>query len=240
MSDGISICILTYNVGFYNRLAFQKIRELTRLIPYEVLIFDNGSTDGSVDWIRDNLDYFPYDPVRLWEGESNLLRHGAALDFLVQKAKYDICCTLCSDAFPVSPHWVEPAFSLFDDNVVLAGIDRGWGRKISHYVCPSYLFGNTAWLRQHTFLDHWPDWDTGEKMGLDVEKEGKEMRMWPQKNVEMPNGMRAKACDYNGWVWHTWMTGRAMTVPNVVPVECEPEYHDYVKTMLRAKYNLDF
>jgi len=230
---GISICILTYNVFFYNRLALQKIRELTKLVDYEILIYDNGSDDGSLEWLSKQSD------VQLWRGDANSMRHGQGLDFLVKKAKYPICCTLCSDAFPVSPDWIRPAFYL-NDETMLAGIDRGWGRELQNYVCPSYLFGWTEWLKKHTFNDEWPKWDTGERMGIDCLAEGKKMKFWKYESLDFDGRFKRKPCDYAGMVWHTWWGGRGQSVKGLAGKEFEAEYHEHVKNMLREQYNLDY
>ena len=229
---GISICILTHNVFFYNRLALDMIRKMTRAVNYEILIYDNASTDGSREWLEAQPE------VVLFKGKSNTARHGEALDFLIKKAKYPIVCCLCSDAFPVSPEWLTPSMYL-DDKVYLSGVYRA-SNRLTSYVCPSYFFGWTDWIKTHTMMDNWPKWDTGEKLAKDCLDEGFEMKTWENLPVKIAEGLKSKNCDYNGWVWHTWMTGRSKTVPHVVGVECEKNYHDNVKNFLREKYELDY
>jgi len=239
MREGLSICVLTYNVLFYNKLAVKMIRELTHMINWELIFYDNGSTDGSVEWIESVTQQDPY-RVRLFKGKGNSMRHGQALDFLVEQAQYNVCCTLCSDAFPVSPRWVEPAFALFEDNIVLSGVDRGWGRQLEHYVCPSYLFGRTEWLKGHTFADDWPTTDTGEQMGLDAIREGKEMSLLGQKCETFDGRFKPKPVNYSDLVWHTWWGGRSKSVPGIVGGEVEPDYHAFIEQHLRERYNLEF
>lgn len=230
---GVSICILTHNVFFYNRLALSKIRELTRVANYEILVYDNASTDGSTEWLAAQPD------VRLFKGKNNSMRHGQALNFLVRRAQYPICCTLCSDAFPVSCEWLTPAMYL-DENVFLAGIFRSGGKKrLANYVCPSYLFGWTEWLKRHDFRDNWPKWDTGEKLGKDCADEGLSMKTWKASSIHV-DGFRDKRCDYNNWVWHTWWSGRAQTVPGIAGRECEKAYHSHMKEMLRERFQLNY
>jgi len=229
---GVSICVLTYNVSFYNRLALDLIRLMTRVVDYEVLVYDNGSTDGSAEWLDEQPD------VTLHRGSDNSMRHGAALDFLVQQARFPICCTLCSDAFPVSPEWLTPAMHL-DGVTMLSGVLRD-GSRIGKYVCPSYLFGWTDWLRRRSFLDNWPDWDTGEALGRDCVAGGWGMKTWKQRYVDVGEGFRPKPCDYNGWVWHVWWSGRRQVVPGIEGSEFEEGYHEHSKRMLRERFNLDY
>ncbi len=231
MNNGVSICILTWNVFFYNRLALDQIRKNTRLVNYEILIYDNASTDGSREWLEAQPD------VTLFKGESNSMRHGEALDFLTRRAQYPVCCCLCSDAFPVSQEWLTPALYL-DDEVFISGMFRGG--RICDYVCPSYMFGWTEFLKRHSFTDAWPSWDTGEKLAKDCFEQGHSMKTWEAKTFSFGEGVVDKICDYNGWVWHTWWSGRVQAMPRLAGIEFEPGYHDRVKAMLRAKYNLDY
>lgn len=231
--DGISICTLTYNVFFYNRLYLDQVRKLTRLVEYEILFSDNGSTDGSREWLREQSD------VRLFEGTNNQMRHGQALDFLVREARFPIVCALDSDAFPVSPEWIVPALYL-DDQVTLAGVDRERGRLRHHYVCPSYLFGWRDWLREHSFLDNWPRWDTGEKMSQDCVDEGRKLKLWKRELVDFGDRFESKPCDYSGLVWHTWWGARSQIFPALAGQEFEHGYHEFVMDLLRKRYGLDY
>ena len=232
---GVSICILTYNVLFYNRLALDKIRELTRVANYEIFIYDNGSNDGSAEFLEKQPD------VTLFKGKGNGLSHGQALDFLVQRANFPITCTLCSDAFPVSCEWLTPAFYL-NEVTFLAGVHRFKKGRLGEYVCPSYLFGWTEWLKRKTFKDNYPKWDTGELLGKNIRDEGLNMKTWHASPVEFPGlpNCKPKKCDYNGWVWHTAWTGRRDTSPWVIGKEVEADYHAHVKNVLRKRFNLEY
>jgi glycosyltransferase involved in cell wall biosynthesis len=232
---GISICILTYNVIFYNKLTVKMIRELTKMVNYEILVFDNGSNDGSPEWLAQQSD------VQLFRhtGPGQAFRHGSALDFLVQKAKYPITCTLCSDAFPTAMEWWTPAMYL-DNETYLTGVERGYGRITKDYVCPSFLFGWTDWLRKHTFRDDWPHADTGEWLTKNCEQQGKKIKTWQHRNVVVGENLRPRPCDYSGLAWHVWFSGRVNTAPGVRGGEVEPDYHDFMVNFLRKKHNLDF
>lgn len=230
---GISICIVTYNSLFYNKLAVEQIRKMTPLVDYDIMFYDNGSTDGSVEWLSEQPD------VVLIKGSNNSMRHGAALNVLVGYAAYPVVCTLCSDAFPVSPEWIVPALHL-SDKVALAGIYRGQRRMLSEYVCPSYLFGRTEWLRNHTFADNWPQWDTAQKLGYDCKQEGFQMKTWMPELVNLGEGYKEQPCDYNGWVWHTWRSTRKVVDAKGVERECEAGYHEHMKNLLRERFKLDY
>lgn len=230
---GISICIVTYNSLFYNKLAVSQIRKMTQLVDYQIMVYDNGSTDGSVQWLEKQHD------VILFKGSNNSLSHGAALDYLLSMAVYPRTCTLCSDAFPVSPEWIVPALYL-DTEVYLTGIFRGRRKMLTEYVCPSYLFGWTEWLRNHTFKDNWPQWDTAQKLAYDCIQEGHKMKTWMPELVDLGEGFQKQPCDYNGWVWHTWRSTRQVVDRRSVERECEVDYHEHIKNLLRERFELDY
>jgi len=234
----VTIGIVTYNTLFYNKLAFKKIIEHTHDCEYEIVVYDNGSTDGS----RDFWSSLPN--VRLFNAAStNDRSHGAALNFLIKQAKYPIFCALDADAFPVSDEWMVPADAL-NDRVVVAGIERGWGYTLENYVHPSYLFGKVNFLKRHSFEHQWPNvgdkFDTGEKITQKAYKYGYDVKMWKKRHVDFDGRFRGKPCDYAGLVWHVWWSSRKITNPGLYGVEFEPDYHSFCKEHFRKKYDLDF
>jgi len=233
MNQGISICIVNYNTYFYIRLAVEKIREHTHLVPYEILIYDNGSTDGSVEWLEKQSD------VKLFRGQNNSMRHGRALDYLIKQAQYNISCTLCSDAHPISDEWIFPAFKLYQGDILLSGIEKNWGRIIKQYVCPSYLFGKTEWLVQYSFCDNWPHWDTGENLSKEVVFQGKKICFIDRIKEDFGGRFRPKDCNYGNLIWHVWWSSRRKVV-GLIQSECEEGYHDFMIDYLRNKYNLEY
>ncbi|PNT99191.1 hypothetical protein CDQ85_03715 [Clostridium thermosuccinogenes] len=51
-----SIIILTYNNLEYNKLCIESIRKYTEKETYEIIVVDNHSTDGTVDWLKQQND----------------------------------------------------------------------------------------------------------------------------------------------------------------------------------------
>lgn len=225
-----SIGIVTYNVFFYNRLSLKMIDKHTPNDDYEILIYDNGSTDGSVEWLSKQEN------VKLFRSNSiNELKHGDALDFLVKQSSCDYFCALDADAFPVSDDWTLPLRALESGEAVIAGIDRTWGYKLSNYVHPSYFCGNTNFIKDHSFCDNFPNWDTGEL----ITEAANEMRLgvkyWTPKMVSFGGKFSPKPCDYAGLVWHTWWSSRKMLMPKINQ-EFEENYHAYCEELFREKY----
>lgn len=51
-----SIVILTYNQLEYTKLCIESIRKFTPQNSYEIIVVDNGSSDGTVDWLKEQKD----------------------------------------------------------------------------------------------------------------------------------------------------------------------------------------
>lgn len=51
-----SIVILTYNKLEYTKLCIESIRNFTDPESYEIIVVDNHSTDGTVEWLKEQID----------------------------------------------------------------------------------------------------------------------------------------------------------------------------------------
>jgi GT2 family glycosyltransferase len=51
-----SIIILTYNNLDYNKICIESIRKYTKNNNYEIIVVDNNSTDGTVEWLKEQKD----------------------------------------------------------------------------------------------------------------------------------------------------------------------------------------
>lgn len=81
-SFGVSIIIVNYNTKEYTANLLESIRRRISHQPLEIIIVDNGSSDGSIE-LLETLDY-----VKLYKQKANLT-HGPALDFGIRKSLYD-------------------------------------------------------------------------------------------------------------------------------------------------------
>ncbi len=48
-----SIIILSYNTLSYTKFCIESIRAYTRKNSYEIIVVDNASTDGSLEWLKE-------------------------------------------------------------------------------------------------------------------------------------------------------------------------------------------
>ncbi|MGB9737379.1 MAG: glycosyl transferase [Chloroflexus aggregans] len=52
----VAIVVLTWNGLAVTQRCFASLRAKTRHVPYRLIVVDNGSTDGTVEWLRDQPD----------------------------------------------------------------------------------------------------------------------------------------------------------------------------------------
>ena len=52
----ISIIVITYNKLDYSKLCIDSIRKYTAQGTYEIIVIDNGSTDGTIAWLQEQSD----------------------------------------------------------------------------------------------------------------------------------------------------------------------------------------
>jgi len=232
----ISICIASFQCYFFTRLAIEKIREYTHLVGYEIIVYDDCSTDETVSWLKNQGD------VRLFEGDRPRRDHGWILDTIKKEAKGEVICFLDADAHPTSAEWITPAFKLYDGKTKLSGISFDAGRLVKRFVHPSYMFGEREFVLSHRCVANWPSWDTCERMTYQALKEGYAVYLIQSEcNADSFGGrFTPKMVNYNNWVWHCWYASRITREPTVIGTEIEAGYHDVVKEMLRKKYGLQY
>ncbi len=92
----------------------QITRQVTSF-PYEVLIIDSGSTDGTLDVIR------KYPGIRLLTIPNDEFNHGLTRNRGVAESRGDIVALLTQDAEPLNEHWLAQLVSNFQDPKV-AGV----------------------------------------------------------------------------------------------------------------------
>ena len=91
MSIGVSIIIVSYNTKELTQNCIQSVFEQTKDIDFEVIVSDNGSSDGSIEMIKKN---FPH--VMLIENKANI-GFGAANNRALRIAKGKYIFYLNSD-----------------------------------------------------------------------------------------------------------------------------------------------
>jgi len=89
-----SICLCSWNDLAFLKILHRGIVKNTKL-PYELIVHDNGSTDGTLDWLKTNNIKHTYSDTN--EGV-------AAVNHAVRLAEYPYIIDINSDMYPL-PGW---------------------------------------------------------------------------------------------------------------------------------------
>jgi O-antigen biosynthesis protein len=106
-----SIVIVSYNTLDYTRLCIESIRQYTTSGSYELIVVDNASRDGTVEWLREQSDIMSVFNKKN-EGFPKGCNQG------MERASGTEILLLNSDTI-VTPHWLEQLLAaLYSDDRV--------------------------------------------------------------------------------------------------------------------------
>ena len=95
-----SIIILTYNNLNYNMICLDSIRKYTTPQSYEIIVVDNSSTDGTVEWLKTQTD------IKLILNNENLgFPKGCNIGIESSEKENDIL--FLNNDTKVTPRWLE-------------------------------------------------------------------------------------------------------------------------------------
>jgi len=114
----IDICIVTFNRLNFSTECIEKIALRTRT-PHRIIVVDNGSTDGTAEWIADTgiID------KKILLRENKGIHYAWNLALLHVKSDYFVCCDndiLCPDLRPVD--WLGQLWDLIENYPQYAAI----------------------------------------------------------------------------------------------------------------------
>lgn len=114
MQRACGVIILNWNGLSLLQRYLPQVVENTPLEMAEIVVADNGSSDGSLDWVREN-----YPNVRVMAFGENL---GFAVGYnrALREGGYRISVLLNSDAAPMDSDWLRPLIDVFHDKDVAA------------------------------------------------------------------------------------------------------------------------
>lgn len=144
----VSIVVLTKNGGALFQDSIKMIFSQNVPFLYEVIIVDSGSTDGTLEFLKDY-------PIRIFHINPKDFSFGPTRDFGFSQAKGDFIVTLSQDVIPADENWLRNLIiPLLDDETdIVQGhckvpIDNGvffWERRGMFYFtsegkqfCESY------------------------------------------------------------------------------------------------------
>lgn len=110
-----SIIVPTKNPGSMFIEVLQAIRNQRADWPFEIIVVDSGSTDGTVDEIKRHPE------VTLIEIPPNEFGHGRTRNLAISKARGEFCALLTHDARPVDEYWLSHLVAAVEQDSRIAG-----------------------------------------------------------------------------------------------------------------------
>lgn len=113
----VSVIMRSYNEAWALRETLPALRAQDAP-PWELIVIDSGSTDGSQDLLRaaQPAHFIQITPQEY--NPSRVMNHGMRL------ARAQTCLFLNADATPQGPHWLRPLFDTLQDSHVAACFSR--------------------------------------------------------------------------------------------------------------------
>ncbi|MCL6655208.1 hypothetical protein A6R70_23305 [Agrobacterium rubi] len=90
---------------------------------YEIIVIDSGSTDGTVEYLRQ------HDAIRLIEIPSSEFGHGKTRNLGIQAANAEFIAFLTHDAVPCDENWLGNLVALAEEDALIAGV---FGRHVAN------------------------------------------------------------------------------------------------------------
>lgn len=117
VAPAVTLFLPTRNAGaeFPEIFALMQAQRLDR--PFEILVIDSGSTDGTVEFLRRQ-------PVRLIEIPHREFNHGGTRNRGIREARGEIVVLATQDARPANLEWMQRLVDRFDDPRVAGAYSR--------------------------------------------------------------------------------------------------------------------
>lgn len=133
---GVTVVTVNWNSLSYLRVMLDAIRAMSPS-DTEILVVDNGSRDGSVEYLRSRTD------VRLLRLPVNV-GHGIGLDLGAAMVRTEYIAVLDIDAFPISPQWLQRSIEALEAGAQIAG-----AHMHRNFIHPCFLVTRTGLLRRY-------------------------------------------------------------------------------------------
>jgi glycosyltransferase involved in cell wall biosynthesis len=180
----VSVVIVNWNTLSYLRETLASLQRFTDR-PIEVIVVDNGSTDGSVGFLQAAPGL-----------RSVCLRrnvgHAAAMDLGFLVAGSEIVLSLDVDAFPIKKSWLETIVSPLRAGYTVSGVQL-W-RPYAHPCCMA-IRKSRFLSRRHTFRARYSHdreklgvtaWDVGESISMRESRTGGAVNLVPVTSQRGP------------------------------------------------------
>ncbi|MFT8242524.1 glycosyltransferase [Roseomonas sp. BN140053] len=242
----VSIVTVANDGLFFVRLLVEQVRALAGPRPYEIIVVDRGSHDGTRAWVRAQPDARLL-THRQWFWQRGH-RHGEAAEYGARAARYDRIVLLDSDAHPIDANWLRDSADRLDAHHRLAGAifrDKHRGNPHGWYVHPHFMaffksdLGGLVVLRKL----RGDDTDTGEEATIRVLAAGKGVVEHPIAFCREFDVGHPRVPTVAGGVFHAWYVSRLTHNEAEVIRETDGEvsrarYLDPLLARLRGAYGV--
>jgi glycosyltransferase involved in cell wall biosynthesis len=133
---GATVVTVNWNSLTFLRRTIEAIRA-TSPSDTRIIVFDNGSSDGSVEYLQAR------DDVRMMRSPVNL-GHGVALDLAVAEVDTEYLVVLDVDAFPITDRWLPESIAALEEGAQVAG-----ARMHRNFVHPCFLVTRTPVVHRY-------------------------------------------------------------------------------------------
>jgi glycosyltransferase involved in cell wall biosynthesis len=230
-----SIIMVVHNGLEMTRLSTLRTLRHSAREDARLVVVDNGSTDGTLEWLE----------LLARRGDIDLIRspqnigHGPGLELARGQVRSPYIVTLDSDAFPLADDWLSRLRARLVGRVKVAGIMHHRA-----YIHPSCLMIARETLEEFglNFLnekDRPSRLDVAERLSLEIKRLGYEIA-----GLERTGALRRGSAsepvylgsEYEGVVYHQWYTTRAQTAPGR-PVDDVPR--EAIESSMRELFEKD-
>ena len=155
----VSIAIATYNGGEDFIECLQMVFEQKVKFPFEVIVIDSGSTDGTLDFLKGY-------PIRLKQISPKEFNHGLTRNMGIELAQGRFVVLITQDAIPADRYWLENILENFQDELVAGVYCRQIPREDADVLTKRQL---NNWLtgkqsRAINFIENWEAYNILEPM----------------------------------------------------------------------------
>lgn len=116
-----AVIIPTWNGGDLFRGVLQALVDQKTDWAFDVMVVDSGSTDNTLDIIRDFADR----GVRLHQIPNSEFSHGRTRNLAISLTNAEFVAVLTQDATPANPNWLANMIQAFDKGDQVAGVFGG-------------------------------------------------------------------------------------------------------------------
>jgi rhamnosyltransferase len=118
-----TVLIPAKNAGQSFRVIIERLLSQQTTWPYEILVIDSGSSDGTVDVCKE------YPAIRLHQIAPHEFGHGKTRNLGVSLARGEFVVLITQDALPIDDHWLAKLVAAVDQRADIAG---AFGRHLPY------------------------------------------------------------------------------------------------------------